>query len=225
MSVEKKINMFNIKSVNTEFMITIYDDYTIFSGSYKKKLYNVQSITYPSYSDSEAEFNKYLINKIHKKLLGNTIEKNGNIENHEYIKQDKDGNIICKFIFETESYIIEKNSINSIIKIIDNKKLVITVFDDNIFVTKIKDNILDTPITFDFQLVNNSYFENASCVENYNLQSRTSYYPPSQDDFTQTQKQVFAKHCSYVRKVLRLNYEHLKINDEPLKTNDNSCIY
>ena len=271
MSVEKKINMFNIKSVNTEFIIIIHNHYTTISGLVKKNG-GSHSITFPSYSDCE-KFNSYLINKICKKLLGNTIEKIGNIENHEYLHRDgdiirkfifetesdiikeksinqlsidnneylekdisetdpinplsidnneypdqeyldqeyldqQDGNIIrkfiCKFISEIESINIIENSINSIIKIIDNKKFVITAFNDNIFITNIEDNFT----------IYHSY-DNDTDI----FRTTAVIYPPSQYNFSQIQKEVFAQHRSDVQKALKLNYVPVKINDEPLKTN------
>ena len=189
-NVEKKIKMFNIKSVNTECMITIYDDCTILSGLVKKnnECYNV---TYPKFSD--VNFKDYLLKKIFGKLSGNTIE------NHEYSDQD------CNIIFETKSYIIEKNSIKSIIKIIDNVKLVITAFDDNIFITKIKDNML----------IPTFYYSYDNKIDHYS--AGLEKYPPSQDDFSQIQKEVFAQHCSDVQKVFNSNVE-------PVKTNNDGCI-
>lgn len=221
MSVEGKISIFNIKSVNTEFIITIHDHYTTVSGLVKKNG-GSYSETSPCYSDCD-KFNSYLIDKIRKKLLGNTIEKIGNIENHEYLYRD--GVIIRKFIFETDSINIIENSINP--HSIENPEQDISGTEPiNKFIRKFTSeiesiNIIENSINSIIKIIDNKKFvitafnddvfitnigENYTIYHSYDnesdiFKSTSAIYPPSQYYFSQIQKEVFARHCSDVQKV------------------------
>ena len=190
---------------NKKVIITIYDDDIIIS-------FSINDLEFSGMSTMNNSDYIDIVEKIHKKLLRNPIK---NIENHEY-KRNKQNDILeINFEIIPDTVIIRKNSINSIIKIIDNVKLVITVFDDNMFVTKIKDNILNTSSTFHINIDINNYDKSYVYFDFKNL---IKY--DTKGNFSQTEKKVFSQHYSDMQEACNPNYVPVKPNDEPVKPND-----
>lgn len=169
----EKINIFTVKLANNKkFIITVYDNDMIISTLINNKFNN--SVT----TNNKSNFID-IVDKINTELFNNPIE------NRQFIQYDRlQGGNISKFIFEviSETFIIEENKINSIVKIINDAKLVITVFDDNIFITRIKDN--NRP---------SSFYYNNDCGKFNTMDVITHFY------FSQTQKKVLSQHHSYMQ--------------------------
>ena len=207
-NVEKKINIFTVKLANNKkFIITVYDNDIIISTLINNIFDNTYSTINKSNKSNNIDID--IVYKIHTKLLANPIENKQFIQYNYYCLQ---GGNILEFIFEVipETIIIEENKINSIVKIINDTKLVITVFYDNIFITKIKDNYRPS-----------IFYYNHNC-KHFDIEDIIA-----QINFSQTQKIVFSQHYSYIKeacnptdKSVKTNVVPLKTNDVPVKTND-----
>ena len=174
-NVEKKINIFTVKLANNKkFIITVYDNDIIISTL-------INNIFNNSIAPINKSNNIDIVYKINEKLLNNLIENN--------CYRLQRGNI-CDFEVIPETIIIEENKINSIVKIINNTKLVITVFDDNIFITFITKTNKDNYYSF--------YYDNNRDI----FHTMDIVLSRVRSDFSHTQKNVLSKHDSALYKIL-----------------------
>ena len=179
-NVEKKINIFTVKLANNKkFIITVYDNdiiiSTLINNIYNNSIFTINDSKYID-----------IVAIIHKKLFSNPIENKQFIRYNHHLQCCN----ICEFIFEVipETIIIEENTINSIDKIINDTKLNITVFDDNIFITKTNYRSL----TF--------YYDNYQDIFN-TINISLSY---ARKYFSQTEKNILSKGDLALARILQI---------------------
>lgn len=206
--IKKKINIFNVELVNNrKVTITIYDDDVIMSFLINnEKFYGMSTMNNSDYID--------VVEEMHEKLLRNPIK---NITNNEYTRYKQNDVLKINFEIIPNTVIIGENSVVSIIKIIDNIKLVITACDDNVFFTKIKNNILNTSSTF---YINTSNYDKG--FHRSDFKNFIKYY--TEGNFSQTEKKVFSQHYSDMQEACNPNYVPVKPNNEPVKIKNDGCI-